>query len=124
MPDAHHSIAPLLQPRMQVRHQRVHLRLGEAALEGGHHAFACVDDAGYFLVGGGGAAGQVWMLKDAVQIGRHLFEFEIVVLVAVGAAHLVEVFAFGLLRGERNFAMAGGDEQERRGACEETSSIG
>jgi hypothetical protein len=108
---------------MEVRDQRIHLRLGEAAFKGGHHAFASVEDAGDFLIGGGCATGQVWMLKDRMQVGRDFFEFEIVVLVAVGAAHLVEVFALGLLRSERRLAMAGGDEQERRSACEETGSL-
>ena len=41
------------------------------------------------------------MVKDAMQIRRNLLERQIVVLVAVGAANLIEVLAFRLLRGQR-----------------------
>jgi hypothetical protein len=46
------------------------------------------------------------MVEDAVQIRRNLLESQVVLLVAVGAANLIEALALRFLRRQRRRSMA------------------
>lgn len=91
---------------MQVGDQCGHLLLGEAAAEAGHHSLPCQDILSHGRIGGRRAAGQGDMVEDAMQVGRNLLESQVVLLVAVGAAYLVEVLARRLLRSQRRRSVA------------------
>ena len=85
---------------MEVSQQRGHLLLVESACESGHHAATLQDILPDGLVGGGDAAGEGRAVKQPVQVGWNLLESEVVVFMAVGAAHLVEMLPCLLLRCE------------------------
>ncbi len=86
---------------MEVSQQRGHLLVVESACKTGHHASTLQDVLPDGLVGGGNATGEGRAGEDAVQIGRDLLEGEVVVLMTMGAANLVEVLPCLLLWGER-----------------------
>ena len=84
--------------------------VGEAAGESGHQTLAGKDHAADLGIGCGRAAGKSGTSENRVQIRRDFFERKIIVLVAVGAAGLVEVLPFLLLRGQCGLAVAAGPE--------------
>lgn len=98
---------------MQVGEKVGHLLLIEAAVEGRHHSLPGQDDVSHLCIGGWSAAGQRTLFEDVVEIGRNLLQAEIVVAMAMGATHIVEVLSFGLLVGELGSAVATGGEEDR-----------
>lgn len=103
------------QAGVQVGQQGGHLFLIEAAGEGGHHSLPGQNDVLDGGVGRRDSAGQLSACEEVVKIGRNFFELKVVVAMAVGAAHLVEMLAFGLLRSEFGFAATA---REKNGAQE------
>lgn len=101
------------QAGVQIGQQRGHLLIGKTAGEGRHQALACQDYAPNFGVGCGRAAGQRGSQEDRMQIRRDLLERQVVVLVAVGTADGVEVFAVHLLRSKGRLTMATGSANDR-----------
>ncbi len=81
--------------------QSGHLLLGESSGKGGHHSLPFQDVLPHSLIRGRSATGQGLALKNLMQIWRNLLQTKIIIPVAVGAADLVDVLAFDLLRGER-----------------------
>lgn len=96
------------QSRVQICDQRGHLLLREAAAEAGHHALSCQYIVPHGRIAGSRAAGQGFVVEDAMQIRRNLLQSQIVVLMAMGAARLIQMLAHGLLRGQRRSGMAAG----------------
>jgi hypothetical protein len=94
---------------VEVGEEGLHLVFGEAALEGGHFALAEEDLVADYGVRGGDAAGEFGAGEDGVDIRGWWFEGEVVFFVAVGAADLVEVLAFGLLGGEWGWGVTRGE---------------
>jgi hypothetical protein len=93
---------------MQIGQQGGRLFIGKAPGKGGHHPLPGQNHTLDLGIGGSGAAGQRLLLKDAVQVWRNFLQSQIVVLVAMGAAGLVEVLALRLLlRKLRNRTAAG-----------------
>jgi len=91
---------------VQVGQQRGHLNVVEAAFEGGHHALSIEHDAAYLGIVDGCATGQSRSIEHAMKIGRNLLQCEIVVFMAMSAAHLVEMLPFHLLRAQLGSATA------------------
>ena len=93
---------------MQIREQISHLRVCESASERRHHAFPRQDGLRHLLIARRRSAGQNRLQKEAVQIGRNLFEAKVVVLVAVRASHIVEMLSGQLLRRQFPFGSTAG----------------
>lgn len=93
---------------MQISEQCSHLLVGESPCEAGHHSSADKDILPHRSISSGNSAGQVFAVKEPAQIRRDFLQSEIVVLVAVRAANLVEVLPFGLLRCQRGRVLAAG----------------
>src|ERR1035437_3951015 len=91
---------------MKVGDERSHLFAGEAAGEAGHHSLPCQHILPHYFVVCWNSAGQRLTVEDAAQVRRGFLERQVVVLVTVGAANLVKVLAFGLLRGKCRCCMA------------------
>ncbi len=87
----------LAQSCVQVSQQGRHLLVAKAACEGRHHSLPRQYDAPHFRVGRGRTAGQRRSSEHPMQIRRNLLQRQVIVLVAVRAAYLVEMLAFGLL---------------------------
>lgn len=83
---------------MKKRQQRSHLLVSESADKRRHHSLPSENVLPYRRIGGGHPTWQRLAFKDAVKIRRNLLERKIVLLVAVGAANLVEMLALRLLR--------------------------
>ena len=66
----------------------------------------------HLRIGGRGATGQRGAFEDSMQIGRHFFQAEIIIAMAVCTTHFVEVLPFCLLLGKLRSAVAAGDEQD------------
>ena len=77
------------------------MRIVEATVESGHHSLARENNAPDCGVGSWVSAGKSAALEYWMQIGWNLLELKIVLFVAVGTAHFVEMFTFGLLRRKR-----------------------
>ena len=90
------------QPGMQIGQQRAHLFLGEAAGKA-TASFPCLPAHSCRTAASvaGAPLGRVVAIEDAVQVRRNFLEREVIVFVAMGAAHLVKVLPFRLLRSER-----------------------
>ncbi len=89
------------QPGMQISLQRSHLLIGKSTGKGGHHSLPCQHVLPYSCVRGSSAAGQGLAVKYSMQVRRDFLEPQVVVLVAMGAANLIKVLPFRLLRSER-----------------------
>ncbi len=112
---------PLLRPDagVQVSEQSGHLLLGEPAGEGRHHSLAAEHGALHVDVGGRSATGQRGTCKDVMQVGRSFLERQVVKLVAVRAALVVETLPFCLLRCKRWRGVAAGTQNSKTGAGDE-----
>ena len=82
---------------MKVSQQRGHLLLGESSREPRHQSPAGKNILPYRGIRRWNAAGQCLAFKEPMQIWRNFLQRQIVLLVAMRAAHLVEVLAFRLL---------------------------
>ena len=85
---------------MQVSQKRRHLFVVEAPCKPRHQSPAHKDILPNRGVRCRNAAGQRLAVKDTVQIGRDFLEGEIIILMAMRAANLIEVLACCLLGGE------------------------
>ena len=88
---------------VQVSQQSGRLLGRQLESKGRHHSFACLQDALYLGIRCRFTAGQRGMVEDSVQVWRRRPQTQIVVLVAMSAANLVDLLPFRLLRGERGF---------------------
>ena len=70
-----------------------------------HHSLPGKDDQFHCIVGRRCSTGKRRPRKDAMQIGRNLFQGEIVVLVAMRTPHRVKMLPCRLLGCERRFLM-------------------
>ena len=86
-----------MQACVEVSEERVHLLLSETPGEGRHFAFAAEDGSNDLSVRGRGAAGKFGAMKEIVEAGWRRLEGEVVFLMTVGAALLVEMLASCLL---------------------------
>ena len=94
------SLRASLQAGMQIGEQGLHLCLVEATGKRGHHALARQNDLSDSIVRRRNSAGKRAPAKDPMQVRRNLLEGEVIVLVAMGAPHRVQVLPFLLLGGE------------------------
>lgn len=85
---------------MQVGNQGGHLLVGKPAGKSRHHASASKHILAHRCIGSWNATWQRLLIEEASEIGRYFLKGQIVVLVAVGTANLVEVLPFRLLWGE------------------------
>jgi len=97
---------------MQVGDEIAHLLVVESSCEPGHHAAAVQDIEPHSRVRGGNATGKCWVIEDAVQVRRSFLERQIVFLMAVSAAHLVEVLPRCLLRGQLGLGMTAEEKKD------------
>jgi hypothetical protein len=91
----------LSQARVKVGKQRGHLIIVEAARKGGHHSLARQHDVANFSVIRRGAAGQLPLTEETMQIRRRLLQREVVVFMTVGATPDVKLLPCRFLRTER-----------------------
>ena len=80
--------------------------VGEPAGKGGHHSLPGKDHLRHSGVSSRGSAGQCGAGEDAMEVGRDFLQVQVIILVAVGAADLVEVLPFCFLRGEGRLGVA------------------
>jgi hypothetical protein len=85
---------------MQVSQQSRHLLIGKSPCKAGHHASASKHILAHLCIGSWNATWQGLVVKEAAEIRRYFLKSQIVVLVTVGTADLVEVLPFCLLWGE------------------------
>ena len=107
---------------MEVGQQVGHLLVRKATVKGRHVAFAGENDATDLGIGGRNAAGERASVEEAMEVGRDFLEGQVVVAVAVGAAHFVEMLPFRLLRSEFSFGAAAGwshNQAQRRNCAED-----
>jgi hypothetical protein len=90
----------LAQTGMQVGNQGGHLLVGKPAGKSRHHPLARERHALKFPIAGRCAAGKSTLRENSMQIRGDLLEVQVVVLVAMSTANLVEVLTFRLLWGE------------------------
>jgi len=90
----------LTKSGVQIRQQRVHLLLGKAAGEAGHHAPTLEHIARHGSVRRRNPAGQRLAVKKSVQVRRNVLQRQVVVLVAMSTPNLVEMLPFCLLQGK------------------------
>jgi len=100
------TAAGLTQTGVKIGEQRGHLLVRKPAGKRRHHSLPSQHNARNLGVAGRRTAGQSGSGKDPMQVGRNLFEIEVVVLVAMSAANIVEVLPFRFLLREGWFAMA------------------
>ena len=86
---------------MQVSQQSGHLLFVESACKAGHHAATLQHILSDGLVGYRDAAGEGLLVEQPVQVGWNFLQRQVVILIAMGAAHIVEILPFGLLWSER-----------------------
>jgi len=86
------------QAGMEICQQRRHLLFVKPASKTGHQSPAVEDVEPNGCFGCRNAAGQRLVLKYIVQVRRNFLEREVVVLMAMGAANLVKMLPFCLLR--------------------------
>lgn len=91
---------------VKIRQQRFHLRGGKAPRERRHHALALKHRTRQLHISSRGAAGQLGAVEHSVQIWRNCLERQVVVFMAMRAAHLVKMLSLRLLRREFPFAVA------------------
>lgn len=91
---------------MEVGQQVGHLLVRKATIKGRHHSLSDDDDAADLGIRGGFAAGKRRSGEEAVEVGRNLFERQVVVAMAVGAADFIKMLPFRLLGSELGFGMA------------------
>lgn len=103
-----------IYPFVQVGQKVSHLLVRETAFEGRHHAAAGEYLALYHLIGCRYSAGQGGTAEETVQVWRRRLEAEVVIFMAVGAAHVVEMLPFCLLRGQCRFGAAAGCAEQRQ----------
>jgi hypothetical protein len=89
------------QTGVQIGQESGHLLVRESACEGGHHSLPYQHILPHGCICSWNASEEGLAVEDAVQIRRDFLKCLVVILVAMGAADLVKVFAFRLLRGER-----------------------
>jgi hypothetical protein len=106
----------LAQAGMQISKKSGHLIVCESPGKGRHHSLASQDNSSNFFVRNWCAARKRRMCKYPVQIRRNFLQAEIVVLVAMCAAHRIEMLPFRLLRGECRRYMAANKSSERSNA--------
>ncbi len=85
---------------MQVGNQGGQLLVGKPAGKSRHHPLAREHHALKLPIAGRRAAGKGTLRENSMQIRRNLLEVQVVVLVAMGTANLVEVLTFRLLWSE------------------------
>jgi hypothetical protein len=90
------------------------LLVRESACEGGHRSLSREHNLLHYRIRGWSAVQEGLAVKDAVQIRRNLPECLVVVLVAMGAADLVNVLPFRLLQRERGFCAAAANGKASR----------
>lgn len=96
----------LAQAGMQISEKSSHLIVCESPGKGRHHSLACQNNFPNFFVRNWCSTRKRRMCKYPMQIRRNFLEAEIVVLVAMRAAHGIEMLPFRLLRGECRRYMA------------------
>ncbi len=84
----------LAKAGVQVCKESGHLCFVEAAIKCGHHALPVRNHLAHLYVGGGRTTGKLRSCEDVVKAGRHLFQFQIVLFVAMSATRLVEMLPF------------------------------
>jgi hypothetical protein len=94
------------QAGVQVGQQGGHLLVGKATVKGWHHSLTREYDVLNLGIGCGCSAWQSGMHEDTVEIRWSLFQIQVVLIMAMGAANVVKVFAFCLQRSEGRFGMA------------------
>lgn len=114
----------LAKSGVEIGQKRGHLLVAEPAGKGRHHSLPFHNDRAHRVVGKRRTAGQNRLREKTMQVGRHLLQLEVVVLVAVGAASSVEMLPFLLLRGECRLRMAAGDQVKYKNTEEQKQSGG
>ena len=94
---------------MQVGEQRRHLRFIKPSGEGRHHAPSSENHASDLRVICRYAARKDLASEHAMQIGRHLLQGEIILVMTMSAADLVQVLPFHLLSGQLPLLSAAAD---------------
>ena len=113
------------QSGMEVGEEGGHLLVGEPDRKRGHHSLPGKDHALHFGISGRSSARQRGAGKDAMEIGRNFLQVQVVVFMAVGAADLVKVLPFCLLRckgGPGVAAWQSESRKEKRRSCENDGS--
>ncbi len=109
----------IAQSRVQIRHYRVHLFLRHLIFKRRHHSLPCHQHLLNLRISRWLTIRQSVPAEDAMQIRRNLLQVQIIFLVAVRAANVIEMLAFSLLRRQRrrrpatNYA-AGKRSQQKR----------
>ena len=85
---------------MKVCQQRGHLLVIESSGKTRHHPLPGKYVLPHRRVRCWDAAGQSVLIEEPMQIRRHFLQGQIVILVAMGAAHMVKMLAFQLFRGQ------------------------
>lgn len=91
----------IAQASVQVRHHRVQLFLRHLICERGHRSLPCYQNLLNLRIRRRFAVRQCVPAEEAMQIWRNFFQVQIVRFVAVRAADVVQMLAFGLLWRER-----------------------
>ena len=86
---------------MQIGQESGHLLVVESVGKGRHGPLPCEYNLPHNSIRGRGAIEEGLAIEDVVQIRRDFPESLVVVFMAMGAADLIKVFAFCLLRGKR-----------------------